>query len=508
MRQIIVLLMFLLNQVAWTDSLFQYYPKATEIPLSSQSIPEYLSSHNIIKNDVPTLTHLSASFMGWHQQQTTTRHGWSPLHIAIQANDFEYVKNLFHEQPELIEQRLSSGHTPFLLAVDLNKTDIVQWMLQATNINKEASLHHQHQAIHLAAQNNNTEIINLLYNLDPNVVHQALPGGYTPLLIAAASDSLEAFELLFKLSQSNQMLNLGHHALHIAAYYGNNDIIDFLINNNEYVDQMNGYDETALHIAAKNNQRQTVKTLIQYGANLNAKNTHKATPLHLAIQEGNLSIVSLLLKHRPELLSDSMMLGNQPIHVATYFNHPKIIDYLLQLDPLQKHVLNHEQKRPIHIATEQGHADSFKLLYHHNERYQKLPSGHNLLHLAALNGKTNIIKLLLKDQQQDLIHETLPQGQTALILAAYHGHYFTTQALLFYGSYSNAVMYNGRSAMHYAGINNHHDIVELLTKNNGQANIYDLDGHSPLSLSSEYKTKFSLGYNLLKRQIKHYFYED
>ena len=60
----------------------------------------------------------------------------------------------------------------------------------------------------------------------------------------------------------------GNTALHVAARYGNSEMVDILLRNGADIDLMDGCGETALHIAARDGNQDTVVMLMKHGADL------------------------------------------------------------------------------------------------------------------------------------------------------------------------------------------------------------------------------------------------
>lgn len=60
----------------------------------------------------------------------------------------------------------------------------------------------------------------------------------------------------------------GNTALHVAARYGNSEMVDILLRNGADINLMDGSGETALHIAARDGNQDTVVMLMKHGADL------------------------------------------------------------------------------------------------------------------------------------------------------------------------------------------------------------------------------------------------
>ena len=89
----------------------------------------------------------------------------------------------------------------------------------------------------------------------------------------------------------------GCNALHLAAFYGQPDVIRFYLDN-EYLgvsDATTNYNMTPLHFAALGGSAGCIRYLVSKGADIEAKSSDSSTPLHQAAKAGHTTAVSALL---------------------------------------------------------------------------------------------------------------------------------------------------------------------------------------------------------------------
>lgn len=91
----------------------------------------------------------------------------------------------------------------------------------------------------------------------------------------------------------------GFTALHLAAFFGNAEVAEYLVNNGAGVGQVarNPTKVTPLHSAVAHGQLEIAEMLLRHGADVNARQEGGFTPLHGAAFSGNLEIAKLLLAH-------------------------------------------------------------------------------------------------------------------------------------------------------------------------------------------------------------------
>lgn len=98
-------------------------------------------------------------------------------------------------------------------------------------------------------------------------------------------------------------------AVHLAAYFGLDNIVDGLISVGEEVDALDDNDASAIFWALYGHQNGVLRRLLEHGADANANSYHTAfrrwprvggmsLPLRLAAYQGNTAAVRLLLRYR------------------------------------------------------------------------------------------------------------------------------------------------------------------------------------------------------------------
>ena len=87
-------------------------------------------------------------------------------------------------------------------------------------------------------------------------------------------------------------------ALHVAAFYGQEAIVKFLLEEGAHVNTLGfRHKNTPLQIAALHGHIEVVKLLIERRADINAKDTLNRTALSMAAGNKHSNIVAELLKH-------------------------------------------------------------------------------------------------------------------------------------------------------------------------------------------------------------------
>ncbi|CAF0794413.1 unnamed protein product [Rotaria sp. Silwood1] len=189
---------------------------------------------------------------------------------------------------------------------------------------------------------------------------------------------------------------------------------------------------SSIHEAAVAGNSEKLKLLIENGANVNLKDSKGLRPLHYATWQGRTESVFILLRSGANVHEQSLD-GDTPLHLASQYGHHEIVQLLLfhHTDPT---ILNRRQLTSIDLACEHGHFHVVNSLIHNKLCHQMILNNHNNneqhtpLHLAAKNGHTDIIRLLLLNGM-DINRMTINDG-SALHVACRNGRYETAKLLL------------------------------------------------------------------------------
>jgi ankyrin repeat protein len=389
--------------------------------------------------------------------------GFTPLNLALQKGQIEIVKLLLKKGAD-IEARSNEGYTPLHLATCVGFVDIIKILLDQ-KADKEKKTYNNYTALHLASFNGHIEVVALLlsFSVDKEVRESK---GQTALHLATINGHIKIVKLLLaKNAKINGKNSNGRTALHLAIYYKHTEIVKLLLERKADIDAKDSQDFTPLHHAAYHCHIEIVKLLLEKNANIDTKDKKSLTPLHHSAYHGRIEIVKLLLEKNASIEEkDSNALT--PLHHAAYHGHIEIVKLLLEknanIDAKDKNDLT-----PLHHAAYHGHIEIVKLLIECKADIEaRSNEGFTPLHLALQNGQTEIAKLLIKRKAD--IKTKNNNGNIILHLVASNGHAEILELLLEYDIGKELLNHqdrDGKTALHFAVLNNFPKIVDLLLAN-------------------------------------------
>ena len=282
---------------------------------------------------------------------------------------------------------------------------------------------------------------------------------------------------------------LGFTLLHLACQHGHLDIVQYLINDQDFNPETtipNG--RTPVHTACKSGHLHIVKCLItDHKCNPHCTDNDGYTPLHAASESGSIETVKYLITEQAcdQHVADSI--GATPLHYASKSGHLDIVQCLINKFNCDPQKSNSTGNIPLHYACRGGQTAVARYLI---EECQCSPNctdmfGHTSLHLACLTSSLPLVKLLIVELGCN------PQiadddGATLLHFSCLNGHFDITKYLIFdYKCNPHHPDKDGITPLHYACQNGYLEVVKyLITEHKCSPEHGNVNGFTPLHSAS------------------------
>jgi ankyrin repeat protein len=396
------------------------------------------------------------------------------LHGAAASGDIDEVKRLLSEGQD-VNSRDSEGQTP----------------------------------LHLAVKSGDREMVKFLLTRDADVraedKDRSTP---TPIGRAVRRQKKEIVEIL--LGGGADIQNLGA-ALHLLAWNGQIEMLDFMISRGANIEAKSIYQTTPLREAVYNKQYKTVEFLISKGADVHASSRYSGGPIFTAVERNDKEMIELLIANGADI--KAVLSGETALHWAMARNLPEMTRFLLtkgcetspvnlaafygELDRVKKLVAegadvnakDNGSYSPLHCAVRGEHKDVVEFLISQGAHVNaKTSRGWTPLMGAQ---STDIVRLLLVNNAS--VNMSTETGETALHVAVNRGNTEAVKLLLDHRANVNAKCpsthggWEGFTPFHVACGNGNLDIVGLLLAHVADVNAKSDKGDTPLSLARKNK---------------------
>ncbi len=202
------------------------------------------------------------------------------------------------------------------------------------------------------------------------------------------------------------------------------------------------------HAVSRNDISSTIN-LIEQKVNINETDAHGKTPLHIAAWHGNVEIGKLLIKNGAKIEAKNSI-QETPLHVAAWKGNIDFVKLLVE-NNADIYSENNINQTPCELAIDENHIDVVNYFLQNGFKINTEMSNYeNMLLFSAAKGKLDVVKLL--------------ENKISI-------------------NYKDMF---GRTALHYATINNQVNIVKYLLDKNVNRRIKDVQNKTPLDIA---KTK-------------------
>ncbi|XP_021376771.1 uncharacterized protein LOC110465343 [Mizuhopecten yessoensis] len=376
----------------------------------------------------------------------------SVLHVAAYKAHVDLVRYVIRKLPDMVPLTDESGWTALHYAAAAGNLQVFFILLKA-GLSPRHATHDGSTVLHKAAFCGNLELVEFILEIVPAIIQKSDTSSWTAIHSAAAGGSMNVFTTLIGIGlPPRAKTSGGSTVLHIAAYNGRFNLVEFIINHmQDIIHPVDESGKSGLHYAAAGGNVKVFNELVHAGLSPQAITKDGSTVLHIAAANKRAELVQYIIENNPIILPQEDLSGWNALHAAAAVGGIEVISLLVEagMSPgiptqigrtmlhvagfkgqvlLVRHIIKHYKdiinvidntgNTAMHSAAAGGSVGVFIELLHAGISPQATTNDEStVLHIAANNGKTDIVRYIIQ-YIKDIVPLTNDTGRSALHCAA------------------------------------------------------------------------------------------
>lgn len=404
--------------------------------------------------------------------------GRTPLHLATMHDNIRVIQALlkYMKEGEIdtydLNMMTALSWCVFYGRVEFTKL-LLKYGASPTSLDNE-----QRTILHWTSENKDSTILKLLLEQNDTVLNWQDKKGRTVLHMAVGKSNAVLVEYLLNLAKVgiNLQDNMERTPLHWAAILKEASVVALLLQHNaDYmIGDKNGI--RPLHYAVQSGDENTVYAMLNNtgGKLKDISDNDNGTALMWASVKGNNIIMKLLLENNCSDVNAVDIHQQSALHMCMQSGQLKAVQTLISFGA-DVNKVDGKKHIPLFYACASGNGEIVDELIKHGSASaleDKDLDGRCPLHYAAMVDRTDIIKILLKNNLNPNMQDHA--GCPPLHFAAYGGFVHCMTALLEKGAYVNLQDDGKQTALHWACRSGSLGAVKLLvSRYKAEVNVFN-----------------------------------
>lgn len=304
---------------------------------------------------------------------------------AARNGDSKELESLIQAGQDIRLLATATKATPLHLGAAGGHFNFVNFLLDQ-QVDADAADNYERTPLYMACMSGHTEIVHRL--LEKSNVNVKCICGTTAVSKAAENGYVEILRLLLQKGASTNTKNQdGESPKDLATRNGHLNILGKL---REYEEKH----QAMLFKAAKNGSVSEVRRLTDGGIDAEVRSEFGTSALDQAAQNGKVEVVRFLLEEKSVSAKQANKAGVTPLHLAARNGHEAVVQLLIEkgADP---NASDKDNCTPLHRAASSGHVGVISAMLDRVDLNVLGPNGRIALHMAAGNGRIEVVKLLI-----------------------------------------------------------------------------------------------------------------
>lgn len=291
--------------------------------------------------------------------------GHSLLAYACASHNRLLMELLLQHQRSLLNKTTIDGRTGLMIAIDECFLDGIEYLLEQPGLERNVSDTAGNTAIHHACMSTSSSIrlnlLRLLINDEHGIfdLEKRNDQSIDPLMMCILNQSIDLCQLLIEKNVSLIKTDMYlRQPIHLACQMGNYELISLLLNTTHInINAMDCHNRNCLFYAVVYGDEKIVNLLIEKNVTIKIRNLVGDTPLHIAVQHPTnaYELTNSLLQKQDgkDLINEPAMDGMKPVLLAANAKQPEVI-YLLYKNGADMKAVDSEHRTALHLACKNG----------------------------------------------------------------------------------------------------------------------------------------------------------
>lgn len=412
--------------------------------------------------------------------------GDTPFMTAIKEGKIHLMKYLLEKGAD-INAKNDYGDTALLRAVDEDNLEALKFLLKK-GVDINCKNNEGYNPILSAAARGQLEMMKYLLK-NGFTLKDKTNRGSTPLIVAAEGNNLNIIKFIIKEYVKTNKIDInernynGETALMSAARIGLGRIkvVKYLAQNGADLTLIDNEGQTALMLAARYDNPEIVEYLLENNADINELD------IILSSCVGLIDRVKYLVEKENQDINAADKNGRTPLIGAANYNKIEVVKYLLEKGAnTEAKDEDKDGKTALIIAADWGHLEMVKMLVENKADINARDNmGKTAIMYAAKKWDKGMAKYLLEKGAD--IEAVDNDGNSVLMVAANHG-YGTDEFVKYLvdkGAFVNRVNNDGVTTLMFAVMDKSLENVEFFVKNGVDMKLRDKQGKTALDYAKE-----------------------